>query len=129
MKKFGLRLTSCQKYYILIFAFFIFPNFKSLLSKILWNNHTSLSWISRVLRPKKVVFFPEIGRVKNILSLTRPHSRMCIRIYIFNFKNKKKTKITWRQKAKETKERKRISVENLTGYDDVVCEFAVYFYF
>ena len=30
----------------------------------------------------------------------------------------KKTK-----KAKETKEEKRISVESLTGYDDIVCEF------
>ena len=35
------------------------------------------------LRPKKkkVVLFPEIG-----WSLTCPHSRMCIRIYIVNFK-------------------------------------------
>ena len=35
---------------------------------------------------QKVVLFPEIGRVKIVLSLTRSHSRMCIRIYIFNFK-------------------------------------------
>ena len=46
---------------------------------------------------KKVVLFPEIGQVKT-LSLTRPHSRMCIRIYIFKFKkhqtnNNKKTRI------------------------------------
>ena len=27
------------------------------------------------------------------------------------------------QKAKETTEEKRFSVENLTGYDDIVCEF------
>ena len=27
------------------------------------------------------------------------------------------------QKAKETTEEKRLSVENLTGYDDIVCEF------
>ena len=45
---------------------------------------------------KKVVLFPEIGQVKT-LSLTRPHSRMCIRIYIFKFKkhqtnNNKKNK-------------------------------------
>ena len=49
-----------------------------------------------LLRPKKVVLFPEIGRMKKILSLTRPHSQMCIRIYIFNFKkqtNKQKTNI------------------------------------
>ena len=30
-----------------------------------------------------------------------------------------------RQKAKEAKEEKRISVENLTGFDDIVCEFAL----
>ena len=48
------------------------------------------------------------------------HSRMCIRIYIFNLKKKTKT---GRQKAKETKKEKRISAENLTGYDDIVCEF------
>ena len=42
---------------------------------------------------------------------------MCIRIYIFIFKKTEPTK--------ETKEEKRISVENLTGYDDIVCEFAL----
>ena len=65
------------------------------------------------LGEKKVVLFPEIGQVKKILSLTLPHSRMCIRIYIFNFKKQtnkqKKTRI--QKKAKETKE-KRISSEN-----------------
>ena len=44
---------------------------------------------------------------------------MCIRIPVLNLK----TKIG--QKAKETKEEKRISVENLTGYDDIVREFAL----
>ena len=34
---------------------------------------------------KQVVLFPEIGRVKNFLSLTRPHSKVSIKIYIFNF--------------------------------------------
>ena len=75
---------------------------------------------------KKVVLFPEIVWVKTFLSLTRPHSRMCIRIYAFDFKNKQKTtKITRGQKAKEAKDEKRISVENLTEYDDIVCEFAL----
>ena len=60
---------------------------------------------------------------------------MCVEIYIFNFKIKEKQKKTnkqtnkqkktTRQKAKETKEEKRISVENLTEYDDIVCEFAL----
>ena len=36
-------------------------------------------------------------------------------------------KKTRRQKAKETEKEKRISVENLTGYSDIACEFAVYF--
>ena len=39
VKKFSLRLTGCRKCYFLVFAFFIFPNFKWLVSK----------WISRVL--------------------------------------------------------------------------------
>ena len=46
-----------------------------------------------VVRPKKVVLFPEIGRVKNVLSLTRPHSRMCIRIHIFNLKKQTNKKV------------------------------------
>ena len=65
------------------------------------------------IRHKKVVLFPEIDRVKFFSSLTRPHSRMCIRIHVFNFKkqtNKPKNKNT--KKAKETKEEKRISQEN-----------------
>ena len=62
---------------------------------------------------KKVVLFPEIGRMKFFLSLTRPHSGVCIRIYIFNIKkqtNKQKKKNI--KKAKETKEEKIISLEN-----------------
>ena len=49
VKKFGLLLTSFRRYYFLILAFFMFPNFKWLLSKILWNYHPFLKWISRVL--------------------------------------------------------------------------------
>ena len=48
------------------------------------------------------------------LSLTRPHCRICIRIYIFNFKkqiNKQKRKQEYK-KSKETKEEKIISLEN-----------------
>ena len=52
-------------------------------------------------------------------------------LYIFSFKkktkktkqNKKKTRS--QKKANETKEEKRISVENLTGFDDIVCKFAL----
>ena len=61
--------------------------------------------------------------MKNFLSLTRLHNRMCIKINVFNLK-KKQSKKTRRQKAKETKEEKRVSVENLTGYDYMAFEFA-----
>ena len=58
-------------------------------------------------RPKKkVVLFPEIGQMKNFLSLTLPHSRMCIRINLFQ------TKKTHNQKAKETKENRKIKETN-----------------
>ena len=66
------------------------------------------------IRPKKVVLFPEIGRVKKILSLTRPHSQICIRIYIFLFQrtsSKQTNKKQETKKTKETKEEKRISPE------------------
>ena len=44
---------------------------------------------------------------------------MRIRIYIFNLKTNKK-----KQEGKKQKREKIISVENLTGCDDIVCEFA-----
>ena len=40
----------------------------------------------------EIALFPETGRVKKFLSLTRPHSQMCIRIYIFNFTKQTQTK-------------------------------------
>ena len=65
---------------------------------------------------KKVVLFLETSRVKKFLSLTRSHSRMCIRTYIFNFKKqakKKKAKQSKNtKKAKETKEEKKIFPES-----------------
>ena len=75
------------------------------------------------------------------LSFTHPRSQMCITIYIFCSKHKKTD--THKQKTKETKENRKIketeeekeeenvfafstvSVENLTGYDYMVCEFAL----
>ena len=60
-----------------------------------------------------LVLFPETSWVKIVLSLTYTHSPMCIKIYIFNFKKQtnkqKENKNT--EKAKETKEEKRISLE------------------
>ena len=58
---------------------------------------------------KKVVLFPEIGRVKIFISLTRPHSRMCMAIYIFNFKkqtNKQKKKREYKKKQKKKQQKK-----------------------
>ena len=49
----------------------------------------------------------------------------CVSEYIFLISEKRKKTRT--QKAKETKEEKRISVENLTKYHDIICKFAVYF--
>ena len=67
-----------------------------------------------ILGQKKVVLFPEIGRVIVFLSLFRPHSRICIRIYIFSFKKQQQNnnKNQESRKAKETKEEKRISLKN-----------------
>ena len=65
------------------------------------------------MRPKKVTLFPEMGRGNIFASLTRLHSRMCIRIFIINLKkqaNKQKNKN--KKKAKESNEEKRISPEN-----------------
>ena len=50
---------------------------------------------------KKLVLFPEIGRMKLFLSLTRLHSRMCIRIYIFNFKKQE-----YKKKQKKLKKKR-----------------------
>ena len=48
---------------------------------------------------------------------------MCSRINIFSFKAKTRTR--W-QKLKETNEEKRISAENLKGYNNNVCACVVY---
>ena len=79
------------------------------------------SFILELWDQKKIVLFPEIDRAKFFLSLTRPHSWTCIRIYIFNFIKAK----TRRQKSKETKDKKRVSVENLMGYNDIVYEIVL----
>ena len=50
---------------------------------------------------------------------------MCIRIYFDFLKKIKKKQNKKTKKAKAAKEERRISVENLTGYDDIVCKFAL----
>ena len=76
-------------------------------------------------KKKKIALFLDISQVKIFLSFTRQHSWMCIRITRinnFNFKTKKKDKNT---KSKRKKQEKRISVKNLTGYNDILCEFVL----
>ena len=63
-----------------------------------------------IVRLKEVILFPEIGWVKFFSSLTSPHGRMCIRIYIFLFKTNKKAHIQ-KQKAKESKEIRKIETK------------------
>ena len=58
------------------------------------------------VRPKKVVLLSKIGLVKIFLSLTRPQSRMCIRIIIFCCKKNTHTHAD-KQKAGQTKKEKR----------------------
>ena len=61
-----MRLTGCRKGYFVIFTFFIVSNFKWLLLKILWTNHSFLWWISRVLM--------KFCYVKNIFDLHTFHN-------------------------------------------------------
>ena len=68
------------------------------------------------MRPKKESSLVSGNRLGENFSITR----QCVSEYIFSIK--KKTRI---QKAKETKDEMRISVENLTGFDDIVYEFAL----
>ena len=56
---------------------------------------------------KKGVLFLEIDRVKVFLSLTRLHSRMCIKIYIFKFKKRQANNIN-NKKNKHQKKQKKI---------------------
>ena len=64
----------------------------------------------RNLGPKKLVLFPDIGRVIFFFTYS-PTSQMCIRIYIFNLKKtNKQAKKQESINAKETKEEKRISL-------------------
>ena len=63
------------------------------------------------LRPKKVVLFPEIAWMKIFSSFTHPHRRMCIRIYIFCFKQKTHTQTESKKKSKENRKTKETKEE------------------
>ena len=89
----------CHYCYFLSYSFKFQPN--------VWNRCHDLLMVSMkvLIRPKKVVLFPETGRLKNFLSLNHSHSCACIRIYICCFKQKYTHRE--KQKAKETKESKK----------------------
>ena len=84
-----------------------------MLQKVKWSHIRKSLIINFTLGQKKVVLFPEIGRVKNFLSVTCPHSRICSSIYIFDFNEQtsKKQKQEY-EKVKESKDKKRMSPEN-----------------
>ena len=73
---------------------------------------------------KKVVLFPESVGWKNFYH-SPAHIIECVSQYVFLIKKKQqqKNKYLRRQEAKKLK--KGISVENLTGYDNIFCEFAL----
>ena len=89
----------CHYCYFLSYSFKFQPN--------VWNRCHDLLMVSMkvLIRPKKVVLFPETGRLKNFLSLNHSHSCACITIYICCFKQKNTHRE--KQKAKETKESKK----------------------
>ena len=94
-------------------------------------------------KKSKVVLLPEFRQVKVFSWLTHPHSCMCIRIYIFCFKqtnkkkhthrNKKQKKLRKIEKKKRNQKKKRInkmllltiSLENLVEYNDIVWKIAL----
>ena len=92
---------------------------------LLRRSSSSFSFLLILVRPnKKVILFLEIGRVKIFLSLTRPHSRMCIRVCIFDFKKQtnkqKKNKDTKKKQKKLKKKREYLRKIDLKKFE--VCE-------
>ena len=106
-------LTQQQNFISRIFWLMFHSVFNQLFVKILIQLHLVR------LGPKKVVLFPETGQVEKLLSLTRSHSRMCIWIYVFYFKNqtshKKKQKKQNKARIKRKKEKKQRRKDNISG--------------
>ena len=72
-----------------------------------------------------IKFYEKFGqKAISLVSGNRPDEIECLSEYIFLISNKN-TKKRRRQKAKETKEEKRISVQNPAGYEDIVSECAL----
>ena len=69
------------------------------------------------MEPKKSSFVSGTPLGEHFLSLTRPHSRICIRIYTFNFKKEtnkqKKSKNTKNAKEKKISQENRLKKINL----------------
>ena len=69
-------------------------------------NHTQMQLhIVSNIGPKKVVLFPEISQMKNLL-LNHLHNRTCITIHIFLFKNTHTNKKQNKLKKKRENEKK-----------------------
>ena len=62
--------------------------------------------ITALLRSKKVVLFPEIGRVKNVF-ITHPPALSNVCQFFFNFKKKKKRKRKQQQQQQQKKQDKK----------------------
>ena len=104
-----------------------------------YNNISSKYKIKIIFKDKIKSSIVSTNRPGQIfLSTTRPHSPRCNRIYFFLFKkkththtNKNKNKLKKRKKkTKGENDRKMsflwtVSVENLTGYDNIICKFAL----
>ena len=112
--------------YFLVFAETYFhsclPFLLLLAFLILWV--TDLLNLPFVIRPKKVVLFPEIS-----LSLPHPHSRMCIRINIFNFKKAKPKQQEDKTQKKLKKKReypRKISQGKIISFANLLCVLSNY---
>ena len=77
------------------------------------------------LRPKKSSLVSRNWPGESFFYYLPAHIVECISEYIFLIKKNKIKIKTRKQKAKDTKEEKITFVENLTGYDDIVHEFAL----
>ena len=66
-----------------------------------------------IVRPKKSSLVSRSRPGEIFLSVTRPHSRMCIRIYILNFKQQQKKKKIKNQKKQKKLKKQREFLRNI----------------
>ena len=111
----------------LVFSNFTCSCCSRLMSQMLWLRLQRTYKGGGLIRPKKLFLFPETSQVK-IFYQARARLIECVSIRPDIFLIKKTTKNPHKtriQNAKETKEEKRLCVENLTEYDDIVCGFTL----